>query len=259
MVMGKTLTSSTRRRIPLHRVIARAVVGALLMLAAPIAGHAAPELTYVAHAPDTPSAHPPLIVLLHGSGANEQDMIGLWHDLPSDLVVISPRAPFGDSSGGFRWYRKTGGASGQAADIEISRKIVGIIVDHSIERFHADPKRIFIAGFSQGAVMVYEVALREPDRFRGAAVLSGTLFPSATAHLPPRADLAREAFFIGHGTADTRIPFASATAAHETLERLGVPTEFHAYPSMAHGTGAAEVADFAAWLRARLAPDAAPK
>ena len=235
-------------------LLARLLMAAMLVL--PAAGNAAEDLTYIAHAPAEASAHPPLILLLHGSGANEQDMIGLWRDLPSELVVVSLRAPFGDGSGGYRWYRKADGPAGQAADIDISRKIIGVVVDHSIEHFHADPKRVFIAGFSQGAVMAYEVALREPDRFRGAAVLSGTLFPSATAHLPPRSDLAREAFFVAHGTADKRIPFASATAAHATLERLGVPTEFHAYAGMPHGTGAAEIRNLSAWLSARLQPNA---
>ena len=224
----------------------------LVALAARTAGNAAEDLTYIAHAPAQASPHPPLILLLHGSGANEQDMIGLWRDLPSDLVVVSLRAPFSDGAGGYRWYRKTGGPAGQAADIDISRKIIGVVVDHSIERFHADPKRVFLAGFSQGAVMVYDTALHEPDRFRGAAVLSGTMLPSATAHLPPKADLAREAFFVAHGTADARIPFASATAAHATLTRLGVPTAFHAYLGMPHGTGPAEIRDLSAWLSARL-------
>ena len=239
-------------------MIERKLVGALLflaMLASRTAGHAAEDLTYVAHAPAKASAHPPLIVLLHGSGANEQDMIGLWRDLPNEFVVMSLRAPFADGAGGYRWYRKTGGPGGQAADIDISRKVIDVVVDHGIEHFHADPKRVFLAGFSQGAVMVYEVALREPDRFRGAAVLSGTLFPSATAQLPPASDLAREAFFIGHGTADNRIPFASATAAHATLRRLGVPAAFHPYPGMPHGTGGAEVRDLGAWLETRIAPD----
>ena len=211
-----------------------------------IAGASAAELTMVAHEPTRKTVHPPLIVLLHGAGADERDMIGLWRDVPDDFVVVSPRAPFG-GGGGFRWYRNIS----RAADIAISRRIVDLVVDEAVKRFDADPARVFVGGFSQGGVMTYEGALHAPGRFRGAAVLSGSLFPSAQAGLPARDALASESLFIGHGTADTRIPFASATAARATLERRGVPIEFHAYAGMGHATDAAETHDLSAWLAER--------
>ena len=164
----------------------------------------ADDVTYLVHEPPKGTSHPPLIVLLHGSGSDEHDMIRLWHDLPADFVVISPRAPFHDAAGGNRWYRK---GPTQDADIAMSRKVVDLIVANAIQRFDADPKRIFIGGFSQGAVMTYEVALHEPGRFRGAAVLSGVLFPTATANVA--SSQAGQSFFVGHGTSDARIPFAA--------------------------------------------------
>ena len=223
-----------------------ALLGAVLMVSVPAS---AGDLTMIAHEPTDKSAHPPLIVLLHGSGADERDMIGLWRDLPQDFVVVSPRAPFADARGGWRWYRK----ASRDADIAISRKIVDLIVDTAVKRFDADPARVYVGGFSQGAVMTYEVALHEPSRIRGGVVLSGTLFAAALAGLPERAALDRESFFIGHGTVDRRIPFASATAARASLARLGVPVAFHAYPGMGHATEAAETRDVAAWLAASAA------
>ena len=223
-------------------LLAGALVAALLATPA-----AAGELTMIAHEPAQKSAHPPLIVLLHGAGADERDMIGLWRDLPPDLVVVSPRAPFAEG-GGWRWYRK----ASRDADIAISRKIVDLIVETAVKRFDADPARVFIGGFSQGGVMTYEVALHAPARFAGAAVLSGSLFPSALAGLPGPGALAHDPFFIGHGTADPRIPFAGATSARAALERIGVPVAFHAYQGMGHATDAAETRDLSAWLAERL-------
>jgi phospholipase/carboxylesterase len=229
-------------------------IAALAFIHASAMPVAAGDLTYLVHAPTRPSPHPPLIVLLHGSGADERDMIGLWKDLPANLVVISPRAPFDHVGGGYVWYRKAG-AVPKPGDLELSRKIVDLVVENAIQRFDADPKRIYLAGFSQGAVMTYEVALREPDRFRGAAVLSGLLFPSATAGLPPAADRSRETFFVAHGTADPVIPFAAATAARARLAGLGVPVDFHAYAGMRHTIGPQETSDFAAWLSQHGAGD----
>lgn len=223
----------------------RALITGLWLCVAITAASAA-ELTMVAHEPTRKTAHPPLIVLLHGAGADERDMIGLWRDLPDDFVVVSPRAPFAEG-GGFRWYRK----ASREADIALSRKIVDLVVDAAVKRFDADPSRVFVGGFSQGGVMTYEVALHAPERFRGAAVLSGSLFPSALAGLPPRAALAEESVFVGHGTADPRIPFASAEAARATLQRLGVPFAFHAYAGMGHATDAAETHDLSEWLAER--------
>ena len=227
--------------------------GRAIALALPLLGslpaRAADDITYIVHEPPKGTAHPPLIVLLHGSGADEHDMIGLWHDLPSEFVVISPRAPFHDAAGGNRWYRK---GPTQDADIAASRKVVDVIVANAVQRFDADPTRVFLGGFSQGAVMTYAVALHEPGRFRGAAVLSGTLFPSETAGLTAQ-DRSNEAFFVAHGTADPRIPFAAATAARAVLERLHVPTTFHAYPGMGHAIDAAETRDLSDWLSARVA------
>jgi phospholipase/carboxylesterase len=211
----------------------------------------AEELTYLVHEPTKTSDHPPLIVVLHGSGADENDMIGLWTQLPDTFVVVSPRGPFADAGGGYRWFRK---GKPVEADIRLSRDRIDAFVDAAVRQFHADPQRVFLAGFSQGAVMVYQIVLREPGRFRGAAVLSGSLFAFDPGKLSARTDWTHESFFIGHGTDDERIPFASATAAKAELARLGVPNEFHAYSGMHHETGDRETRDLNAWLVARSAP-----
>ena len=218
-------------------------------------------LTYLVHQPARAAGKPPLIVLLHGAGADERDMIGLWPQLPPAFVVVSPRAPFGDAAHGYRWYRRARGE----ADRATSRKIIDLVVDSAVQRFDVDPARVFIGGFSQGAVMVYEVALRESGRFRGAAVLSGSLSASerqalsakTDRTLSAKTDRSQEAFFVGHGGADDRIPFAAALAARQELATLGVPTAFHGYPGMGHTTGDAEVRDLSGWLAARIKSDPA--
>lgn len=217
-------------------------------VAATCARAADSELTYLFHEPAKPSALPPLIVLLHGSGADENDMIGLWPQLPEGFVVVSPRAPFGDRASGYRWYRK---GTSIEADIRLSRDGITKLVETAVNRFHADPQRVFLAGFSQGAVMVYHAILRAPGRFRGAAVLSGSLYAFDDRKLSPKEDWAHESFFIGHGTADERIPFASARHAHDVLDRLGVPNAFHSYERMHHEMGNREIQDLNAWLTER--------
>ena len=210
----------------------------------------ADDLTMLAHPPSVASPHPPLMVLLHGAGADETDMIGLWKQLPAQFAVVSPRGPFGGS--GWRWYRK--GAT-QDHDLELSRKIVDLVVESAIKRFDADPKRVFIGGFSQGGVMTYEVALHEPGRYRGAVVMSGTLFPSALAGDPPGPN--GTPFFVAHGTSDPVIPFGSAAAAKATLEKRGIAVTFEPYQGMAHAISDPEMTAVSGWLDKRL--DDVPK
>jgi phospholipase/carboxylesterase len=207
---------------------------------------AAGDVTYLVHTPENAQPHPPLIVLLHGAGADERDMITMWHDLPGDFVAVSPRAPF-PNGGGFRWYRNAGAAP-QAGDFESSRAIVDRVIDNAVSRFDVDPQRIFIAGFSQGAVMVYEITAREPGRFRGAAVLSGSLFASTAALLSAGSSGAHTSFFVAHGTADQRVPVGAAKAGETALASHGFPVALHIYPGMGHETGAQELSDLDAWL-----------
>ena len=252
--MGQTSGATLLRSRPSGRSRVATFGLALLCALATTGATAAEELTYLVHQPSVASAHPPMIVLLHGAGADENDLIGLWRDLPPSLLVISPRAPFHEG-GGYRWYRKTGPVPRQD-DLLASRKIVDLVVANAAKRFDADPTRIFLAGFSQGGVMTYEVALREPGKFRGAAALSGLMFaPEREELASAKPDLGHEAFFVGHGGADPVIPFSAATSAHATLNSLGVPTVFHAYPSMTHTIGPEELKDLAAWLAQRLADE----
>ncbi len=219
---------------------------ALLALAGsfPAAGE---DLTMLAHLPLVASQHPPLIVLMHGAGADEKDMIGLWKKLPPQFVVVSPRGPFG-GNGGWRWYRK---GPTQESDIAVSRKIIDLVVESAIKRFDADPARVFVGGFSQGGVMTYEVALHGPGRFRGAVVLSGLLFPSALAGDPPGART--PPFFVAHGSEDKVIAYPTAIDARDTLEKRGVAVTFAPYAGMAHATSESEMAAVSAWLEKQLA------
>ena len=245
---GKTFKGMTRRlpSWPMLRKAASAA-GAAVALLQPSLCAAADELTMLAHPPSVASPHPPLIVLMHGAGADEKDMIGLWRQLPPQFVVVSPRAPFGGGGNGWRWYRK---GPTQDADLATSRKIVDLVVDGAIKRFDADPARVFIGGFSQGGVMTYEVAMHEPGRFRGAVVMSGTLFRSALTGDPPGQQTTP--FFIGQGTADKVIPYSTAVAARDTLEKRGIAVTFQPYEGMAHTTSDAEIAAVSAWLGKRL-------
>jgi len=96
-------------------------------------------------------------------------------------------------------------------------------------------------GFSQGAMMSYEVALRHPEAVGGIAALSGRILPVLKSGLKPDEKRQQLAIFIGHGTADTLLPYKDGTDADSLLQSLSLKPEFHAYPGVGHSISGTEM------------------
>jgi phospholipase/carboxylesterase len=101
--------------------------------------------------------------------------------------------------------------------------------------------------------MSYEVGLRHPDAMGGIAALSGRILPVLESELQPDEKRQSLAIFIGHGTADKRLPFSDGTDAERLLKSVSLEPEFHAYQGVGHNISADEVQDLSAWLQ-RLNP-----
>ena len=197
----------------------------------------------------------PLVIFLHGFGSNEQDLFGIKDALPPTWTYLSVRAPLPVDPNGYRWFTKTPGEdeyNGETADLQRSARLIEDFVTQATAKYHTQSQRVFLVGFSQGAIMSYEVGLRKPALVRGIAALSGSVLPVLKAEL--KADASREklAIFIGHGTLDQALPYVSATRAKELLEGLGLKPEFHGYPGMPHTISEPEVQDLKAWLEKSL-------
>ncbi|CRM42722.1 Carboxylesterase 2 [Pseudomonas sp. 37 R 15] len=197
----------------------------------------------------------PLVIFLHGFGSNEEDLFGIKDALPSTWTYLSVRAPMPVEPRGYRWFTKTpgdGDYDGVTADLHSSARLIEDFVVKATAKYHTMSDRVFLVGFSQGAIMSYEVGLRRPELMRGIAALSGSVLPVLKAQLKPDAALGKLAIFIGHGTLDQALPYASGTRANEVLEGLGLKPEFHGYPGMNHTISEAEVQDLKAWLEKSL-------
>ncbi len=197
----------------------------------------------------------PLVIFLHGFGSNEEDLFGIKDALPSTWTYLSARAPMPVDPHGYRWFTKTTGDAdynGETADLQRSAGLIEDFVTQATAKYHTQSDRVFLVGFSQGAIMSYEVGLRKPTLVRGIAALSGSVLPVLKAELKPDERLNRLAIFIGHGTLDQALPYASATRANEVLTGLGLKPEFHGYPGMNHTISEAEVQDLKAWLEKNL-------
>ncbi|WLH14596.1 alpha/beta fold hydrolase [Pseudomonas hefeiensis] len=211
-------------------------------------------LDYLAHA-DEQARNRPLVIFLHGSGGSEQDLFDLKDELPSDYNYLSVRAPKTVERGQYQWFAKKGEGAydGDTADLRASGQMLLDFIEKARIKYPTDASNVYLVGFSQGAMMSYEVALRHPEAVGGIAALGGRVLSVLRAELTPDESRRTLAVFIGHGTADTVIPYHDGTEADSFLKTLALEPEFHAYPGVGHSVSAMQVRDLRAWLE-RLNP-----
>jgi phospholipase/carboxylesterase len=200
-------------------------------------------LKYLVQEPSIPSAHPPVIILLHGYGSNEADLFSLKDNLPKNLLVISVRAPLPLARDAYQWYR-----SDNITDIKNSSKAIKSFITAVIKKYHADSSQVYLSGFSQGAMMSYEVGLTSPELLKGIAPLSGKIFESLKPQVQSSAALKKLKIFIGHGDADNRVAYNLAVDAVAYLKKLQLSPEFHTYKGMQHSINEEELKDLAIFL-----------
>lgn len=200
---------------------------------------------------------PPLLVLLHGIGADEEDLFGLAPALDSRLHIVSLRAPrrYGP---GYSWFDIAFGAGGQVTpNLEQARSALADVIAWlraAPARFHTDPRRTFVLGFSQGAMMTLGTLQAAPDLLAGAIILSGR-FPGdafGSNADPNAADaMAKVPVFIGHGTQDDVLPIDNGRKVRDALTSRVRDVTYKEYP-VGHGIDQRELHDIVEWLAARL-------
>jgi phospholipase/carboxylesterase len=196
------------------------------------------------------------VVLLHGYGARGDDLVDFANrlvvDVPQTLFVI-PSAPLTSSSGhGRAWFEPPASAiDGSGARREAQREIDDArdrlegVIDTLRGRGIA-PGRVVLAGFSQGAMMSLDVALRGEARVRGVGFLSGGALPGWSL------DRARGlAIFASHGTRDDILSFDAAERLRAQLEAAGAEVEWTSFDG-GHGIPPVVREGFAWWLRRTL-------
>lgn len=198
------------------------------------------------------SRNRPLVIFLHGSGSNEEDLFGIKDELPADYTYLSVRAPQTAEEGSYQWFNKKGDGpyDGVTDELDSSAKLIGEFIVKAAAKYHTQADKVFLVGFSQGAIMSYEVGLRHPQAVRGIAALSGKVLPVLRSQLKADKRLDSLAIFIGHGTADRRLPYSDSSEAYSLLQSLSLKPEFHAYPGIGHTISDSEMQDLKRWLQA---------
>lgn len=212
------------------------------------------ELHYIVHKPKVEQENPPLLVLLHGYGSNEEDLFSFASELPDELLIISARAPYDMNFGGFTWYAITLDANDEKfSDLDEARKSLTKIadfVDYIKVTYKTDPNNTFLLGFSQGAILSYALSLNYPNKVNHVIALSGyindDLAPSELSKLNIETD-----YYISHGSVDQVLPVEWARKAPEYLNANNLQNVYSEYP-VGHGVAPQNFYSFKKWIEERL-------
>lgn len=186
----------------------------------------------------------PLIILMHGRGANRFDLQSLADHMPAHANIVFPEAPHNAAQWGYgpgsAWYRFLGRNRPEPASFEQSLAELGEL----IQEFNA--RDVVLGGFSQGGTMSMAYALMHPGTIRGVLNFSGFLadHPRVVANAET---VAGTAFFWGHGTHDQSIPFELGVEGRAALRAAGADLSAHDY-EIGHWIDAQELQDAVSWL-----------
>lgn len=212
------------------------------------------DLHYLVRQPKTTVANPPLLILLHGYGSNEEDLFSFAEELPDELLIVSARAPYTMGYGGYAWYAINFDANnGKFSDLEQARTSIDQIatfIDDIKKRFQTNPDKTFLLGFSQGAILSYALSFAYPNKVQHVVALSGYINNELLPNDLADANLTTD-YYISHGTVDQVLPVDWARKAPLFLETLQLAHEYSEYP-VGHGVAPQNFYSFKTWIQERL-------
>lgn len=185
----------------------------------------------------------PTLLLLHGTGGDENDLVPLGRALADGAHLLSPRGQVREN-GAPRWFRRLAEGVFDTDDLIARAHELADFVDEAIRVYGLDPTRLTAVGFSNGANIAVATMLLRPETIR-AGMLLAPMVPLRPARSP---DLSHAAVFIGAGRRD---PIAAPEGVEELAGLLadsGARVEVHWHQG-GHEIRPETVTAAHAWLR----------
>ncbi len=195
----------------------------------------------------------PVLVFLHGVGGNETNLMTLAPSFDERFHILSARAPINLGSNAFSWFEVQFAPDPviNPDQAEASRKTLIAFLENAVSQYNLEATQIYLAGFSQGAIIGASVSLTRPDLVAGLVMMSGRILPEIKPRLAPSIALTTQNIFVAHGSQDAKLPIRHAHASRDLLSSLGVNLTYREY-EMGHEIIQPEVVEIAAWVQAQL-------
>lgn len=198
-----------------------------------------------------PAEAPAAVILLHGRGAGAADILGLAGELERpDVAFLAPEAAR------WTWYPNRFMAPRAANEPFLSSALA--VIQELVERLGGagvPPERVVLAGFSQGACLAAESAMRSPRRWGGVVALTGGLIgpPDGLVGYPD-GTLAGTRALLGAGDTDPHVPWARVEETAGILASRGADVDLRRYPGLPHTIHPDSLVAFRALLDALASP-----
>ena len=213
------------------------------------------SLVYLMVTPDDydPDKTYPAVVLLHGRGANMNDLAGLCPTIERErYIYVCPNAPIpvhiGPGSVGYAWTPP--GSVSTPEDAAKIEDMLNTLFEEIVDDLPIDADRMVLGGFSQGGMMTYTLGLTNPGIFRGLVALSSRV--NDDEDLRERLPVDRnQPILVVHGTADSMISIDDARRTVRFLEDEGYQPTYKEY-AMGHEITQDVLNDVVPWIRSLL-------
>ncbi|MBL8924379.1 MAG: dienelactone hydrolase family protein [Myxococcaceae bacterium] len=224
----------------------------LLTLVLPLAGCRTPTppagTPLVSIRSEAPAGRAPVLVLLHGLGANEHDLFELGRQVaPPGTLVVAVRAPIQLGPASYGWFSlrfPDGQPWHDAGQAEAARRRIVEFVRALAKEPGVDAGRITLLGFSQGAILSEAVALTEPALVSAVVLCAGRTLPELKAVASSK----RPRVLLLHGRQDPVLRYENAVTTNEVLREAGYAVDFRSFDA-GHTIDAAMAEAIRGWLR----------
>lgn len=213
----------------------------------------------------------PLVVILHGHGANPESYVSLFDiaETGSEAIICAPYGPYPiarQSGHGYSWYpppwlfRDVLAAGGSEEDRAARRseleqteqavtdRHVFAAIEAVSKAYPVDEQQIFLMGHSEGGILAYSLGLNNPHRFSGLIIVGARLRDSDASPELLAAAAGRLRVLICHSKEDQAIAFDYAKTAQNTLAGAGVKSRLLPYKG-GHGLTAPLIRTIDGWIR----------
>ncbi|MGK0619735.1 alpha/beta hydrolase [Meiothermus cerbereus] len=202
-------------------------------------------LSFVHHFEAGTSSH--TLLLLHGTGGNEHDLVPMAHQLAPGAAVLSPRGKVLEN-GAPRFFRRLAMGVFDEEDLKAQAADLAQFVWEATRRYGLDASQVYALGYSNGANMAAALMLLHPEVLAGAILLRPVL-PLEVAPLP---NLIGKTAFLAAGTQDAWSPVARVQALADRLENAGARVQLR-WQQGGHQLHPEELSAAKAWLDLNLA------
>lgn len=190
----------------------------------------------------------PALLLLHGTGGNENDLLPLGQAIAKGATLLSPRGQVVENDMP-RFFRRVAEGVFDQEDLKLRTEQLRIFTKEAKETYGLAPQKLVAVGFSNGANIAASLLLRYPDALAGAVLIRAMVpfVPEVTPNLQGKPIL------LLSGTADSIVPPENTQKLHDILQLAGAHVQLQ-WERAGHGLTNGDVTTAQAWFAQHFLP-----